>query len=420
MSITAITNVTVIDGAGQRTEAATVVVDGERITHVGKGPAPAGATVIDGTGCSVMPGLFNCHYHSSYRLVGSTGLPIGMEGSPGFLTLRGAHNCALALNSGFTSVISAGTPHAVDASLKAAMDEGIMRGPRIMAGSRDVSTTAHTQDKYFHWYWAPGQHPGVLVCDGPEEFRKGVRTEIKRGAEYIKVFATPGHSVRGAYDQMEISPDELRAVIDAAHERGVKVRAHIANKKAIMMAVEYGLDAVDHGDGIDDECIALMAERGTFLIPSCFFPFRSQHRRTGYHADVMRSEMLAMLAILPKAHAAGVKIVLGDDYGTLWLEHGEYGKELGFYVDESGISPADAITWATRNGADMMGMAGELGDIRPGMLADLLIVKGDPLVDINLLGDTDNVLVVMKNGEFEKNLMADQPVRVAIPQLVNA
>ena len=123
----------------------------------------------------------------------------------------------------------------------------------------------------------------------------------------------------------------------------------------------------------------------------------------------MLQEMEAMLAILPKAHKAGVKIVLGDD-GTLALPHGVYGEELAFYVEHAKVSPRDVITWATVNGADMMGKAGELGDLKPGMLADLLIVKGDPIADIGLLADPANVLTVMKGGKLEKNSL---PVRHA-------
>jgi len=163
-----------------------------------------------------------------------------------------------------------------------------------------------------------------------------------------------------------------------------------------------------------------MVERGAFLVPSCFHPYRALPIRSGPHAEIMRQDMEAMLAILPKAQAAGVKILVGDDFGTLTLEHGDYGKELAFYVEHAGVSPADVIGWATRNGADLMGMAGELGDIRAGMLADLLIVKGDPVTDITLLGDPDNVLLVMKNGQVEKNLMAERPVRVTPHQLVDA
>ncbi len=424
MPTTSITNVTLIDGHGARTKGATIIVDGERILEVTdrKPRLAEGGEVIDGTGCSVMPGMFICHYHSSYRLIGSSSIRvIGMEGPPGLHTLRAAYNCGLALDSGFTSVVSAGVPHAIDASLKLAIEEGMIRGPRIMAGSRDVSTTGHSQDRYFAWYWAPGQHPGVLCCDGPDQFRHGVRVEIKRGAEIIKVFATAGHSVRGNYEMMEVSRDELSAAITAAHERGVKIRAHLANKPAILFAVEQGIDLVDHGDGLDEECIQAMVERGTFLAPSCFFPYRAGPQRSGPHADVMKREMRAMLDILPKAQAAGLKIVLGDDYGTLALEHGTYGEELGFYVEQAGVTAADVIGWATRNGADLMGMADELGDIKPGMLADLVIVRGDPLADIGLLGDPANVRAVMKGGQFEKNQMAEQPSRRTLsPRVVGA
>jgi imidazolonepropionase-like amidohydrolase len=153
-----------------------------------------------------------------------------------------------------------------------------------------------------------------------------------------------------------------------------------------------------------------MAKRGTVLAPSCFFPYRVAQNASGPGIDFMVSEMRAMLDMLPAAHAAGVKIVLGDDYGTLALPHGMYGQELAFYVEHAKVSPRDVITWATVNGAAMMGKADELGDLKPGMLADLLIVKGDPIADIGLLGDPANVLTVMKAGKLEKNSL---PVRHA-------
>jgi imidazolonepropionase-like amidohydrolase len=211
---------------------------------------------------------------------------------------------------------------------------------------------------------------------------------------------------------MEVSRDELAAAIDAAHERGAKVRAHIANKKAICMAVELGIDAVDHGDGLDSECIQLMAEHGAVLIPSCFFPFRVSRFRNGAAADRMVQDMKAMLGILSTADAAGVTIALGDDYGTLALEHGEYGQELSFYVEHAGITPQTAIRWATRNGAIMMGVQKDLGDLKPGMLADLIIVRGDPVVDITVLANPANILTVMKDGRLERNRL---PLRLVGP-----
>jgi len=407
MPATAIRNVTLVDGKGQRTRDGVIVVADNRIVHSGVGvpEIPKDALVLDGAGLSVMPGMFNCHFHSCYLGIGGTGLPIGMEAPPGVLAIRGAFNLGLALECGFTSVISAGVPHAIDAALKQAMDEGLIKGPRMMAGSRDVSTTAHSQDMYFPWHWAPAEHPGVLRCDGPEEFRKGIRTEIKRGAEIIKIFATPGHSVRGTYGTLELSIPELAAAVEAAHERGVKIRAHLANKHGIMTCVELGFDIVDHGDELDEQCIELMVKKGAVLAPSCFFPHNVAPHRSGPHLELMMREMRAMLAMLPKAQAAGLKIVLGDDYGTVALEHGRYGEELAFYVEYAGVSPADVITWATSNGAYAMGRSEDLGDLKMGMLADLIVVRGDPLDDIKLLGDPANVVAVMKDGRWAKNEM---------------
>lgn len=409
MATTLIANATLISGDGHRTDNTAIVVTDGKIAavEVGRVSAPSDNwDVVDASGCSVMPGMFNCHYHSTYRMNGT--MPLGMDASPGLLTIRAVHNMGLALDSGFTSVVSAGAPFAVDVALKEAIRDGLIRGPRMMAGSRDLSTTGHAQDLFFPWYWDIKDPPALVRCDGADQFRRGVREEVKRGAEIIKMFATAGHGVSAAAhltgnsELTELTREEFAAAIDTAHERGVKIRAHVANKKSIILAVELGIDVIDHGDGLDEECIQLMAERGTVLAPSCVFPYALTQSRSGPGIDLLRKEMEAMLAILPVADKAGVKIVLGDDYGAPILHHGTYGKELGFYVKNADVSPQDVIRWATKNGADLMGMSEALGDIRPGMLADLVIVKGDPIADIALVGDPANILAVMKNGQFEK------------------
>src|SRR5690606_10344285 len=148
-----------------------------------------------------------------------------------------------------------------------------------------------------------------------------------------------------------------------------------------------------------------MAAAGTFLVPSCFFPaafLATVGRGLGF-AESMAAELDAMYAILPAANAAGVKIVLGDDYGAMGFPHGRYGEELALYVKEAGIPAQDVIRWATVNGAELLGMADQVGTVEPGKLADLLVVDGDPLEDITVLGRPDGIVAVFKGGELVRD-----------------
>ena len=198
----------------------------------------------------------------------------------------------------------------------------------------------------------------------------------------------------------------MGAAIEAAHLRGAKIRGHIANRDAILMAVDLGIDVVDHGDGMDRECIDRIVAAGVFLVPSMFFVFRLWEMLKGVNpamAQSMRDDLDAAFEILPVAAQAGVKLVLGDDYGAAGFPHGIYGEELEFYVKVAGIDPLDVIRWATVNGAALMGRSHELGTVTAGKLADLLVVDGDPSTDISLLADRTRIAAIIKDGQFVKD-----------------
>jgi imidazolonepropionase-like amidohydrolase len=279
-----------------------------------------------------------------------------------------------------------------------------------MAGSRDVSTTGHAGDKSFPWFWDVGAQGAINRSDGPNEFRRAVREEIKQGAEIIKMFVTGGHGTVAPGEQTEMTREEITAGIEAAHDRGVRVRGHIANRTALHMALDAGIDVVDHGDGMDEAAIERMVAQGTFLVPSQLFPARfaemmGQGGGLGFTA-AMAADIEAALAILPAANAAGVKLLCGDDYGAIGLPHGRYADELAFYVKEAGIAPLDVLRWATRHGWELMGRDHELGAVRQGYLADLLVVDGDPLSDIGVLQDAERLLAVLKGGTLVKDGLA--------------
>src|SRR5271156_443394 len=217
------------------------------------------------------------------------------------------------------------------------------------------------------------------------------------------MFVTGGHGTVAPSEQTEMTPAEISAGIEAAHQRGVLVRGHIANREAIHMALDAGIDVIDHGDGLDAMGIERMVELGTFLVPSHLFPVRFAEMMGGGglgFTAAMAEDIERSLAVLPRANEAGVKLLCGDDYGAISLPHGRYADELEFYVKEAGIPPLDVIRWATWNGADLMGRSHELGAVREGYLADLLVVDGDPLADISILADPDVLLAVMKGGQL--------------------
>jgi imidazolonepropionase-like amidohydrolase len=398
--------------AAEGSRRATVVVDGTRIAAVGDDVAvQPDDRVVDLGGRTVMPGMVTSHFHSSYHELGSVQGPFGLEETVPMQVVRAVNNYGTAVRSGFTATISAGAPHGIDASMKQAVREGAIVGPRIVAGSHDISSTGHANDASFRWWWDVRAQGAIKCCDGADEVRKAVREEVKAGAEVIKLFVTGGHGTLRDRELTEMTPDELRTAIETAHDRGVLIRGHIANKQALLDAVAYGIDIVDHGDGIDDECIDAMVAAGTALVPSQLFPVKLHELMggaLGFTGDA-QAEVEASLAMLRRAHDAGVPILLGDDYGAMGFPHGRYADELPFYVERAGMTPAEVLAWATVNAARFVGDG--IGVVAAGAPADLLVVDGDPLADVSVLCDPANLLAVMVAG----TLVTDELDRVPTP-----
>jgi imidazolonepropionase-like amidohydrolase len=266
--------------------------------------------------------------------------------------LRAAKNAQLALACGFTGVVGAGGGDDLDAQLDLAIRDGLVPGPRIVPASRNFGATSGYLD-LARWWWRLGNLGACRMVDGPEACRGAVREEIRRGARMIKVFATGGH---GNVPQAtsELGRDELSAIVAAAHQRGAKTRAHCAWKRELLECVELGFDAIDHADALDAECIAAMQARGTFLVPSALYldkllaSVALRGPDSAPLADATERELANVLEQLPCANEAGVKIVLGDDFGLALLPHGSYAEELAFYVKHAHIPPLDVIREARR------------------------------------------------------------------------
>lgn len=388
---------------------ANVVIAGERIEAVTAAPVEARPDdrVVALAGRTIMPGMVQAHFHAAYWNTGNSGRPLGLEVHPSQAVLRAAANFKTALECGFTGVIGAGAPHAIDASMKRAIAEGAMVGPRIMAGSRDVSSTGHSGDMSYPAWMKIGASGGVHIVDGPDDMRRAIREEAKDGAEIVKLFVTRGHGTGGGGETWDLAPDEIEMAVRTATERGVKTRAHVANREAVLFCIETGIHILDHGDGFDERCIERILQTGAFLAPSLWFPKRMMQIAPGIpYTEAMKPEFEAMAAFLPKINAAGVKLLTGDDFGAAGVNHGTYAEELILYVNEIGISALDVIRWASKHGAEAMGLGAETGTIEAGKLADLLVVDGDPSADITILRDRTNLRAIYLGGVAVKDELA--------------
>jgi imidazolonepropionase-like amidohydrolase len=405
-----LTNLNLLDGENPSVPGSTVVIEGDRITGVQRGPsgpgsgAPAepGSRTVDLGGRTLMPGMVIGHFHGGYWEVASTIAPFGLENPASYTAILAAHNAEIALSWGYTGVVGAGSPYDIDPSLARAIDEGIVNGPRLIPCSRELSTTGHSND-WAPWWWKVGEVGVARLCDGVEGFRLAVREEIKHGARMIKLYLTGGHGVASPKEQMEMTREELKVAIDTAHSRGARIRAHIANKNAILMALEYGIDIIDHADGMDDECIAAIAAAGVPVVPGIYFPelVLKNLEQQGADNPGMRADLTESYEALAKAVAGGVRICLGDDYGAVGCPHGEYAQEMVSYVKNVGLSPLQVIKAATVDGAAIMGLGDDAGRIEAGRLADLVIVDGDPSLDISVLADRSRIEAVLRSGDVK-------------------
>lgn len=412
-----------IDGVNAPQNDMVVVIKDDRIakvTSASKAPAPRkNDAVYNLAGKALMPGMAFCHYHPAYDNVNSL-QEIDLKHPPTTLTLIAAKNAELLLNCGYTMAVGAGAAHFIDVALRDCINSGLIPGPRILACGSDVVSTGDSVDMHPKW-WNLGLKGLAKVCDGPDEFRKAVREEIANGVDIVKLYPTGGHGLPNDSEFMSMSEDEVHAAVHAAHDRGAKIRGHLISKRGIKVALEAGIDVVDHGDGTDDECLELFLKQGSFLAPSLYFPsvlvsgyLSGEHPGLASMVPELEHTLEHHPAMVKRANDAGVPIVVGDDFGFgSLMPHGDYAKELAVYPELCGVSNLDVIRWATYNGAALQGRLDDLGTVEEGKLADLLVVDGDPSKDLRVLQDRANLKVIMKGGELVKCMLEQQGVSQA-------
>lgn len=411
------------DGKGPCQPDMMVVIQDNKIVSVGKDiPSQAGDRHIDLDGKTLMPGMTVGHWHGEFVEIGPplfslgrAGTFLGEEKPPAILALQYANAMRAALMSGVTQVVSGSCGHNHDIQMKMAVESGLIQGPNVTPCSRHVTTTGDYEDRGQWWATSAPPRDGVrrygqnVFVDGVPDMIKAVREEILFGADIIKVLPTGGHGFESRNTYRGLSNAELRAVVDTAHERDKRVRAHVCTREAILECIEAGVDILDHADYMDEECIEKMVEHGTMLVPSMFFTKMLAHLKTDKPSDLSNPNHRAwinMLEMLPKANKAGLKMVPGDDYGAQGMPHepGIYARELEIYVKDIGIPAVDVLRWATANGAEMARAGDVTGTLEAGKLADMLVVDGDPTENIGILTDPGRYLkAIVQNGRFIKN-----------------
>jgi imidazolonepropionase-like amidohydrolase len=424
-----LTNARLFDGAAMLPGRHSVTIDGTTIAGVQPAARPIAGQgeVVDLGGMVLMPGLISGHIHPDFFKFSvqqaTSGTPLGKELPPGTLMAIAIRTCGVLLESGFTGYLGASCSNDIDASLKIAIAEGIVPGPRIRACGHHIGTSADLNQSHHKW-WQQDRAPGCdLFGDGPDALRKLVREEIRRGVETIKIFVSDGHD--SARLDRNMSREEIATIVRTAHERGARVRAHACSKETILECVELGVDLIDHGDEIDEQCIEAMAKAGTFWVPSQQTPRLVVELGFGDKDGVLAGQLAAVARMLPIAHEAGVRILLGDDYSGFFrdmidddpLDHqvGNYGRELGWYGAIDGLSPETVMSWGTSNpGAFLVDPPARAGIIAPGALADLIVIDGDPLADLSLFARPQQALkAVIRDGAFAIDRLPSRPRRIA-------
>jgi imidazolonepropionase-like amidohydrolase len=407
------TNVRVIDGSGAQPFSGDVLIQGNRISRIGRGTRSlpvSGVTVIDGAGATLMPGM--CEAHTHFGWTNSKTLDAIQKMPHEEHTLWAAHVAKLYLDHGWTSCVGAATPKPrLDCVIRNAIESGQIPGPRYLAASQEITVTGSLGDDMLPHLPFPEMSFGCVV-DGPEGMRKAVRMFLKYGVDQIKLNLSGDNLVPGADAKTNwMSDEEVAIAAREAKVRGKRLASHARSSESVKQSMRHGIEVIYHASFTDEEGLDMLEARKdkVFVAPGLSVIIRllengdvvgidnAQAKRMGYELE-LEAACKSMKAMLKR----GIRVLPGGDYGFAWAPHGENAKDLEYFVRYLGMTPMEALISATRWGGQIMMRGNELGEIKEGWLADLLLVDGDPLANISILQDKNKLLAIMKDGEFAK------------------
>jgi imidazolonepropionase-like amidohydrolase len=407
---------TIVDGRGGSPIAdGVVLIEEGKIAYVGSAAeAPQVAESIhriDARGGTIMPGLVEAHIHLTYFNIAALE-DLDIKYPVEYVSLLASVNSRLALECGYTAARSGGCLFNVDYWLKKATEEDLVAGPRLSASGREICSAGGLMD------WNPefrkiGMEGLVFIINGQDEARKAVRALVKDGIEWVKTYPTGDAASPDINDHHTLCMtfEEMNAVVTTAHNHGLKVTGHCRATEGIKNALRAGYDCIEHGTFMDDEALELLLKRDVPCVPALYFEKASVELGSEFglsqkvidgHQETLDGGIESARRIL----RAGGRLGMGGDYGFGWNPHGDYARELTFFVKDVGLTPLEVLTCATKTGAEIMGRGNEFGTLEQGKLADVLIVDGDVVADITLLEDRSNFIAVMQGGIIKAGQLA--------------
>jgi imidazolonepropionase-like amidohydrolase len=413
MANTLFTNVRIIDGTGAQPYAGEVLVQGNRISRIGRGARSlpvAGVTVIDAAGATLMPGM--CEAHTHFGWTNSKTLDAIQKLPHEEHTLWAAGVAKQYLEMGWTSCVGAATPKPrLDCVIRNAIDSGQIPGPRYLAASQEITVSGSLGDDLLPHLPYAEMSFGCIV-NGKDEMLRAVRMFLKYGVDSVKLNLSGDNLVPGADALTSWMSDEEVAV--AAREtkvRGKRLSCHARSSESVKQAMRHGFDIIYHASFTDEEALDMLEAKKDriFVAPGLSVIIRLLYEgevvgidnktaaSMGYERE-LEAACNSMKAMLKR----GIRVLPGGDYGFAWAPHGENAKDLGYFVKYLGMTPMEALVSATKWGGEMMMKGKELGQIKEGFLADLLLVDGDPLSNIAILENQSKLLAIMKDGQFHK------------------
>ena len=407
------TNVRIFDGGGELPFMGEVLVQGNRIARVGRGVQRSeplhGAQTIDGAGAFLMPGMVEAHTHFSWN--DQPSLDAIQRMPPEEHILWCAQVAERYLDMGWTSCVGAAAAKPrLDVVIRNAINDGTIIGPRYLAASQEITVPGGLGDTTMPHLPQPEFAFGAIVS-GTEEMRRCVRMFCKYGVDSLKINLS-GESITGMPGEMsQFTVEEIAVCVDEAKRWGKRVAAHARSIWSVKQCVKLGIEVIYHASFTDTEALDMLEAHKLehFVAPGLAWLINTSYhasewgltpevtKKMGYHR-----ELEAAIESMKAMRRRGIRILPGGDYGFAWTPHGTNAKDLEYFVKYIGMSTMEALLSATAWGGPMMKLGKQIGYIREGCLADILLIDGDPLADISVLQDKARILAVMKDGAFHR------------------